>query len=60
VLRNYPASKRKVHFIGALAEHGPLVVPDPYGGTASDYDATYRRIKELVAETEVSGGRPGS
>jgi protein-tyrosine phosphatase len=48
VVRAYPAGKSRVHFIGALAEEGPLFVPDPFGGVAEDYERVYRRITELI------------
>jgi protein-tyrosine phosphatase len=52
VVRTYPSAKGRVHFIGVLAEKGPLFVPDPVGGAAEDYDLVYQRIAELVAESE--------
>jgi protein-tyrosine-phosphatase len=50
VVREHPSAKGSVHFIGALADKGRLFVPDPYGGTAEDYDRVYRRITELIAQ----------
>jgi protein-tyrosine phosphatase len=49
IVRTYPSAKRRVHFVGALAEEGPLFVPDPFGGAAENYDVVYQRITELIA-----------
>jgi protein-tyrosine phosphatase len=56
VARTFPAARENLHFIGALAHHGPLFVSDPFGGTPEDYESTYRRITELVACARDSEG----
>jgi protein-tyrosine phosphatase len=56
VVREYRSAKRRVHFIGALAAEDPLFIPDPFGGTAEDYELVYRRITDLVATGEAGVG----
>lgn len=58
IVREHPSAKGRVHFIGALAQDGPLYVPDPFGGPADSYDDVYGRIKELIAQGVPSGGCP--
>lgn len=57
VVREHRPAKRRVHFIGALGERGPLFVPDPYGGPVEAYERVYRRITELIAPDGASAAR---
>jgi protein-tyrosine phosphatase len=56
VVREHRSAKGRVHFIGALAEEDSLFIPDPFGGTAEDYELVYRRIRTLVATGEAGVG----
>jgi protein-tyrosine-phosphatase len=56
-VRAYPGARRKLHFMGSLAPDGPLFIADPYGGSARDYEVTYRRIEALIERATGSAGR---
>ena len=40
----FPEARDRIHLIGALAPHGPLYVPDPWGRGPEAYAEAYRRI----------------
>lgn len=48
VLRRHPAAASRIHLIGALVPDGPLVVADPFGGTAANFDEAYRQIARAL------------
>jgi protein-tyrosine phosphatase len=52
--RRFPQARWRLHLAGALADRGPLVVADPYGGTASDFDRAYERIAEIITAAGLS------
>jgi protein-tyrosine-phosphatase len=54
VLEAHPTARGRVHFIGALAEHGHVVVADPFGAPREHFVETYERITALIAGGEAS------
>ncbi|MDQ6749553.1 MAG: hypothetical protein M3Z33_02175 [Actinomycetota bacterium] len=58
LVREHPAAKGRVHFLGALSEHEPLFVPDPFGGQAEDYELIYGRISRMIARVGASAPPP--
>jgi protein-tyrosine-phosphatase len=58
IRRDFPAARPNLHFLGALAEDGPLFIPDPYGGAPEKYEAVYGRIIDLAARGAASAARP--
>jgi protein-tyrosine phosphatase len=59
VVAAHPSAKRRVHFIGALTETGPLFVPDPFGGTAAGFEEVYRQIVEALNSCGAPSPRRG-
>jgi len=51
--RAFPQARHQLHLVGALAEGGPLVIADPYGGTATDFHRTWARIAEIIEAVEL-------
>jgi protein-tyrosine-phosphatase len=53
VLSQHPAARGKVHYMGALAQRGPVEIDDPYGRSVADFERTYRLIaRSLTAARE--------
>jgi protein-tyrosine phosphatase len=48
VLSQQPVCAPRVHWLGALTEGGPLVLSDPFGGSASEFELVYRQIAAAV------------
>ncbi len=48
VASEQPGSSRRVHWLGALSDAGPLSISDPFGGPASEYELVYRQIAESI------------
>jgi protein-tyrosine phosphatase len=48
IVAQHPRAGERVHFLGALFEHGPLTITDPFGGSAAEYELVYRQIADAV------------
>ena len=48
IWRDHPSIRDRVHLLGALSADGPLLVPDPYGGTPEVFASAYARIAEVI------------
>ncbi|MDQ3720636.1 MAG: hypothetical protein M3350_07655 [Actinomycetota bacterium] len=62
VVSEAPTSRQRVHWLGALSNHGSLLISDPFGGPASEYELVYRQIAEAIAAAgriETRGSEPG-
>jgi protein-tyrosine-phosphatase/glutathione synthase/RimK-type ligase-like ATP-grasp enzyme len=44
VQQDFPFSRPRLHFVGALNSRGPLFIKDPYGGSPSAFDQSYQAI----------------
>jgi protein-tyrosine-phosphatase len=56
----FPFARDRVHYIGALREHGPLIVDDPFGGDLGVFERTYAEIEAaLNAMARIRGHRRG-
>lgn len=53
VVSMFPTARGKVHYLGALAERGPVFIADPFGRSAAQFERTYR----LIADSLESAGR---
>ena len=45
----HPWAAERTHFLGALHPEGDLTIRDPFGGSAAEYEATYRQIADAIA-----------
>lgn len=48
VVSDYPDSRDRVHFVGALSPDGKTLVPDPWGKDAGFFRQTYEQIAEAL------------
>jgi protein-tyrosine-phosphatase/predicted ATP-grasp superfamily ATP-dependent carboligase len=48
LLARYPFAKGKVYRLGLLAEQGPAIVDDPWGGNLQDIRVTFKTIKRAL------------
>lgn len=46
VTSQYPTARRKLHYLGAMWRDGSHLIPDPFGGTATEFMVVYRQIAE--------------
>jgi protein-tyrosine-phosphatase len=54
----WPPALRRVRLLGALAEDGELIVPDPHGRGREALEQAFARIAEIVEELSgVVGGQ---
>jgi len=56
--REHPGARGRVHLLGALGRHGPLLVDDPYGGDERRFDVTYGQIAEAISAAWASPRPP--
>lgn len=49
VAESHPTARSRLHFVGALAEHGSVFIEDPWGAPREEFELVYRRIVELIA-----------
>jgi protein-tyrosine-phosphatase len=54
LMSDYPASRRKLHFVGALNLEGPLFLEDPWGGSPENYGTICGQIARAL---QASGGQ---
>jgi protein-tyrosine-phosphatase len=55
VVSRHSGAAGRTYLLGALCRDGPVHIADPFGGPASLYETTYRRIADAVAAAEQSG-----
>ena len=48
VAREQLSRSGRVHWLGALADEGPLSISDPFGGPPSEYELVYRQIAGAI------------
>jgi protein-tyrosine-phosphatase/predicted ATP-grasp superfamily ATP-dependent carboligase len=58
VRADYPSVLPRLHFIGALDRHGPLLIEDPYGSDPSTFDQTYQAIAAALRAGQWSLSAP--
>jgi protein-tyrosine-phosphatase/predicted ATP-grasp superfamily ATP-dependent carboligase len=46
---DFPAVRRRLHFVGALELEGPLFIADPFGLELADFERCYRQIAEAIS-----------
>lgn len=52
IVTEHPWAAKRIHFLGALSDGGPLKIGDPFGGARARYEATYRLIADALAAAE--------
>jgi protein-tyrosine phosphatase len=55
VVSRHPAARDKVHYLGALAERGPVVIEDPFGRPVGEFERAYGLIARSVGAALRSG-----
>ncbi|MDQ3647436.1 MAG: low molecular weight protein arginine phosphatase [Actinomycetota bacterium] len=48
VASEQPNCSKRVHWLGALSDDGPLSISDPFGGPPREYELVYRQIAEAI------------
>jgi protein-tyrosine-phosphatase/predicted ATP-grasp superfamily ATP-dependent carboligase len=50
LMSRYPGVKKRLFYLGTFSPDRDVRIPDPWGGTAEDFDLVYDRIDSALAE----------